>query len=323
VLLSLTFAFLLACGIDGNVLLSLTDGDYVQPRLSPDGKQLAVSRAFERADGNETTEVVVFDVATGREHEVLSRAESEKYEVYESYVQGLSWLDATRIEVQLGDGDVGSTTLTIDVNQGKVLREQGEEGDLVPAEMHDVLAGARAYRAHFTRQELETSLGSAIRLPSGRVFLERKLRGGLFLIEPKKRRLVRIGDLPSSLELRDATERDGEVLFVVANTEQARLDAYRDGRVRTLATWLGVPRDQRAELRFIAPQRTFIFMRPYITYEPASATLRELVDGQAVPRSLGPHADDFSVSADGSRFALSEWAGTKRNVCVVEGWSFR
>lgn len=124
-----------------------------------------VARAVERADGAETTDVVLVELASGATRELISRQQAELNETYETFVTGLRWLDDRRVEVSLSDGDVGGTDLMVDASTGTILRrENNEDANLLVSsefEFTDVAAGARSYRQHFTREELERSLGSA------------------------------------------------------------------------------------------------------------------------------------------------------------------
>lgn len=125
------FALVLALCI-GSPVLTLEDHDYVYPRLSPDGQRLLVARVKLRPDGSETTSVQIVDVGSGKSRELVSEALAQENEVYETYVTDLRWDGDGRIEVDLSDGDVGGTLLTIDALTGKVLDTKIEdEGDVV------------------------------------------------------------------------------------------------------------------------------------------------------------------------------------------------
>src|SRR4028118_1580694 len=160
-------------------ILVLDDHDYVYPRLSPDGARLLVARAIQRADGTETTDVILVDVVSGAERELISRSEAEKNETYETFVIGLRWLDDRRVEISLSDGDVGGTDLLVDVPTGTILRAHDADGgdSLVPDGFADVAADAAFYSRHFSREELEQSLGSsAVRLDAMAILVQRVAR---------------------------------------------------------------------------------------------------------------------------------------------------
>lgn len=172
-------------------LLVLDQHYYVYPRLSPDGARLLVARAVERADGAETTDVIVIDVASRAERELIIRREAEANETYETYVVGLRWLDDRRVEVSLSGGDVGGTDLLVDVASGEILRTHYlDDGDsLVPRDFADVASDAAFYSRHFSPEELERSLGSsAVRLNPTAILVQRVTRRTttrpIFYIEP-------------------------------------------------------------------------------------------------------------------------------------------
>ena len=310
-------------------LLVLDHHDYVYPRLSPDGARLLVARAIERADGTETTDVILVDVVSGVQRELISRSEAEKNETYETFVIGLRWLDDRRVEVSLSDGDVGGTDLLIDVPTGAILRaDDADDGDsLMPNGFADVAADAAFYSRHFSREELERSLGSsAIRLNPMAVLVQRVARRTstrpIFYMEPAKRRVKRIASVPESMELRDGIQNASEIVFLTVGEDLASVHSYRGKSGKTLAMWSVPTRNQCPRIEAFS-SRIFVFVRPCTRSEPSQATLWEITPGAAIHRPLDENLDEFSASADGSRIALGVWRNGRRIVQVFGGFPAR
>jgi hypothetical protein len=298
------------------VLLTLDRHDYVHPRLSPDGKQLVVARVFERPDGNETTDVLLIDVASGKSRELLSRKEAEKHEVYETYVTGLQWLSSDRVAVSLSDGDVGGVTLTVDTKRRRVVAEEiHEEDQLIPPDLASFLANAERYAAEFDAEVLTSALGGgATRLASGGVIVHRQLGGGeqtsIFILDDDAQLVATV---PREEELGAAIEHDGRLLFTLNTDTSVRLV---DRELRTIAT---MPRTRNEYARFrVVGSKLYLFIRPGSTNEAAKGRVWELVEDALVPRHFDENLDDFSFSADGSRVAISYWKNGRRAVRVTD-----
>lgn len=273
----------------------------------------------------ETTDVLLVDLASGGARELIARSVAEANETYETYVSHLRWLDDRHVEVTLSDGDVGSTDLLVDASSGKILRtDQTEEGDaLVPAEFAAVAADWRFYSRHFSREELEQSLGSsAIRLKDGTILVQRTPRKGttraLFHIDTTRRRVERVANVPDALELWSAVRIGREIAFLLAGKDEISVHSYGRRQTRKLAAWSHPLRKQCPRIQAFAG-RLFVFVRPCDRSEPARATLWEVISGTAIIRPLDPDLDEVSASADGSIIAAGAWRNGRRIVQVFRG----
>jgi hypothetical protein len=309
---------LLAACLDAAPLLRLEEHDYVYPRLSPDGRTLAVAAARVRPGGAETTSVLMVDVASGRTRELVGESLAEANETYETYVSGLRWLDDDRVEVHLSDGDVGGTDLTVDARSGAVLRTQVEDAvDLVPPELAHVARDAKFYAPHFRGDELAMSLGSAAPLTRDRLLVQRRVRGErhapLFLIDSAKKAIRRVVTVPREYERSAVAESDGEIVFLLTSDSGVRAYSHRAGRTSLLAAWEAPMRGQCSRTERVGG-RWLAFVRPCDRSEPASGTLRDLRTGAVLLQDL----DEISFSADGTRAAIARWRGGRRMVEIID-----
>lgn len=110
-------------------LFTASDGDFVHPRLSPDGSKLIYADVLVR-EGIEGTAIYITDLASKKTRKLLSADDAEKYQAYKVFVSNIRWLDNSRVEVYLADGDVGMTCLTFDATSNAVVSERSiEPGD--------------------------------------------------------------------------------------------------------------------------------------------------------------------------------------------------
>ncbi len=114
--------------LSGRTLATITEGDFVHPSLSPNGRMLAYARVV-RDKNMESTEVLLMDLASGKRWTLLSRKAARRYAVYQAFVTAIKWIGAIRVRASIADGDVGVTHLTFDTRQRRLVREEDEEPD--------------------------------------------------------------------------------------------------------------------------------------------------------------------------------------------------
>ena len=103
--------------IPGEIIAEITDGDFVHPKLSPDGAYIACSRVIiEKAAGeqHENTEILIFDLRRKTKHTLLNANQARKYAVYASFVYNIEWLGNGKLRAYISDGDVDSIEITFD-----------------------------------------------------------------------------------------------------------------------------------------------------------------------------------------------------------------
>jgi hypothetical protein len=114
-------------------IADIRDGDYVLPKFSPNGRFLAYARVLSAQDelgkNFENTEILLFDTVAQRRTVLLAANQARNYAVYQSFVIEINWLGDTRLQVVLGDGDIGASFLTFNILSGKVVKtDYREEG---------------------------------------------------------------------------------------------------------------------------------------------------------------------------------------------------
>lgn len=99
----------------GSIIIELTNGDYVLPKFSPNGKYLAYSEVI--SDSNsETTQLLLLNLSDNSIDTILKPNTANKYATYKSFAIDLSWsIDGKYVFVTLHDGDVNSYKLKINI----------------------------------------------------------------------------------------------------------------------------------------------------------------------------------------------------------------
>ena len=90
----------------------------------------------------------------------------------------------------------------------------------MPSDFADVAADTAFYSRHFSREELERSLGtSAVRLNATGILVQRTARQTasqpVFHIESAKHRITRIATVPESVQLWDAVQIGPKMLLLM------------------------------------------------------------------------------------------------------------
>lgn len=120
--------------IRGRVVAEM-DGDFVHPAFSPDGRRLAWSEVVVDSV-TESTRVGVLELDSRQQRVLVTPEQALGWGVYASFATALEWRGADTLHAELGDGDVGSSTVRMDVPAGRVIDETydpgGEEAHIPP-----------------------------------------------------------------------------------------------------------------------------------------------------------------------------------------------
>jgi hypothetical protein len=128
---------------------SIDDGDYILPRVSPDGRALAYAEVtvFEGADFRmESTRLWLLDLTTRERTLLLDEGSALPYGHYAASAIDLDWASANEVSLHLHDGDVGVSTLVFDVRTRELTSESHFPGGPMSAEAEEM---ARRVRDEF------------------------------------------------------------------------------------------------------------------------------------------------------------------------------
>lgn len=237
--------------IAGTSLLSLVDGDFRLPALSPDGERVAFVEVV-RSDTAVRSRVRLrrLDADSGRILLGWDEVDAYGVAVYSPWVHSLRWRGADTLVAGISDGDVGTTTVALALPSGKVLSESYEQGDpsgdLGPAEAalrNRIVDAFPGWRPEVVASALR--MGQVLETDDG-VLLQKRYAG-----EDAHVRWLEwaTGDTTRVLSMPRALERRGELRPGVAVGERLLFPLVEDERVhlfefradRRLAWWGSVP----------------------------------------------------------------------------------
>ena len=327
-------------------VLEITDGDFVHPAFSPDGKKLAYSGVVVQ-ENTELTEIFVRELESGETARLLGADKSSGYAVYKSFVIGLEWKDNNTLVAEISDGDVDSTAVTFDVTKRKILSEEfSSEDDRIPA----LSPLGRRAKATFT-QWPEGVLGSALNQPLIRIGSETGPDAGpdvgpdasnvtpVALVVQKRHageddhiwrldfptgEITKLMDVPEQplQRLVGGTAKGDAILFALRQGSQVRFYEYRDGEVTELGKISTKEGGGWVDVKFAVWSHSIFLLRRHASYERGhnplflydASGLREV----EVPGDTKADLYDAAVSPDGNLLCLVLWRDDQRHLLVLE-----
>lgn len=266
--------------ISGRVIATITNGDFVHPAFSPDGRFLAYSRVLVSRDF-ENTEVVIHDLRTNRKTVLLNSKQAKKYATYKASVTGMKWTSARRLEVEVSDGDMGLTYLSFDPLSRKLLRERTEDLDLL---------------------ELETP-----RLSSGYETAYQQAR--LLFPSTSEEVLIRA--------FNDGVAFKSKIVLALQRGPKTYLYLYQDGKIDELGQF-NSSGPGAIEVKHTSPARVIFLLKTHAPYERGDNPLFVFDGRQLVRIKEYSELYDANIDSRGRRIVFSYWAGEKRHIAVKE-----
>lgn len=312
----------------GGRVVARMDGDFVHPAFSPDGRLLAWSEVVVDSV-TESTRVGVLDLASRQRRVLVTPRQALEWGVFSSFATGLQWSGRDTLVAELSDGDVGSSTVRMDVAAGRLIGQVydpgGEETDIPPR----FVSTRRRIQAAFPQLAADRvgAAGNYGTLLDGgdRVLMQHAHAGenrDLLLLDLPGRRqttLIRLEDASPGTWQLDGGARVGDALVFVVTDDTAafffehteRGGLRRLGRMRT-------PVRARLEPVHVAGDTALLHLR--------MGPVRELRDSPLLVYRAGrlERASDFAVLSDaavdpaGRRIAFVHVRDERRVVTVKE-----
>ena len=312
--------------ISSAVIATLENGDFVHPTFSPDGKTLAYSKVLVR--GNfENTEVVLYDLSTRRNSVLLDSRKAKRYATYKAFVTGMAWSSPRRLEVSVGDGDVGSTRLIFDPHKRKLLRQTAQDWDEteVPpmsAINHKAYEQAQAIFPSFPTKVLDHALRTTnvLVIPDQGIVLQTNDAGHdhnvSFLDFPNRsiKALINLS-ADSTRAFNGGLGFKSSIILVLSSEPDAYLFLYRDGKISVLGKFKS-PGFNTIEVKHVSSSKVIFLVRTHPTYERGDNPLF-VFDGKQLLR-IKEYAELYDTDVDprGQRIAYCYWVGKKRHIVV-------
>lgn len=308
----------------GKTIATIQGKDLVHPTLSPDGKFLAYSEVIVE-NKRENTAVRILNLATKQRFLLISPQVAAKYRTYSSFVSSMDWTRSDRLEVTIGDGDVGSSILTFDPFGKKLLSVRHEEGlELSPADERlckKILARfpkinqESLAKIMLLRQRLETP--NAVVL-SGKI-LDRE--HNLWLLNFQNRTILPLFQATDPLakaKIESSEVAGNGVIFLVLITDDERkfLVTYQHGQIAKRQPLTQVK--GRTKIIHATNNKIWIMSYVYATYEQGNNPLYLWENGKLWKSTDYDLLYDASVNNQGTRIAYCYWSRGKRQIAVKE-----
>ena len=313
--------------ISSALVASIKSGDFVHPTFSPDAKHLAYSKVLVKGDF-ENTEVLLSDLRTHKQSVLLNSKRAEKYATYKTFVTGMQWESRKRLEVSVGDGDVGSTNLIFDPVTRQLLQESfvsfddAETTPLSP-DYQKAYQQARGLFPSFPADVLENALqDTALVIPDRGIVLQKNYAGqdnNIWFLDFQNKSVRALINLPddSARAFNGAVSFKSSIILVLSRGPKTFLFLYRDGKISGLGEFNSKGFNQ-IEIKHASSSRVIFLIRTHAPYERGDNPLF-IFDGIQLLR-IKEHSElhDAAVDDGGRRVAYCYWVGDKRHIVVRE-----
>lgn len=313
--------------VSGGLIGTIKNGDFVQPTFSPDGKLLAYSRVRLKGD-SESTEVLLSDLSTHKQSVLLNSRSAETYGVYKTFVTEMQWGSTKRLQVSVGDGDVGSTDLIFDPTKRKLLQERFESFDeadttALSPDQQRAYQQAQRFFPLFPGNVLKNALrNAALVVPDQGIVLQKNYAGednNIWFLDFQKRSVRALLNLPAdaSRAFNGGVSFKTSIIMVLSRGPKTFLFLYQDGKVRGLGE-LNSQGVQGIEVKHVSPSRIIFLIRTQAPYERGDNPLFVFDGSQLLRVREYSELYDVDVDPSGRRIAYCHWVGDERHIVVKE-----
>ena len=323
-LAGLTYQPVKSVKFTGNTVQTLNRGDTLHPVFSPNGRYLAFTRVVVR-DETEFGEAGYLDLVTGKTTILLDANSSKKYAVYSSFVYHIAWLDNSRVEFSISDGDVDSSIITFNVSHNKEvgLRHSGADDEAVPTKEYDELAVRFASSFPGLESHFPGMLQQGVHLPPNRWVFQKDYANQdnhVWMLDRSADRpqvLLKLPDRNWHFALRQVIARGKDLLLVIAHENSVSLVLLDKKGVRIIDR-LPTDNHQSVTARQMGGKHDVYFTvssghvrtrDPAFLYRWNEGGLRKLVTRNNIIEA--------DVSANGKHAALVSWEGERRVIEVA------
>lgn len=316
--------------ISGETVAAISDGDFVLPKFSPDGKKIAYSKVIIEKDKGETTEnteVHLYDINQKSATILLDAKAARKYAVYASFVNELEWLNSNQLRVSISDGDVDSSILIFDTRTRRVSKKgYSNDGadEIYPAELKPVYSSLIKTFPEIPKDVAITAfnLQQIFKVGSrGAVaqfgYYEYDSNIWFFDFQTKKKQLlVEAPKDEKNFSLTGALEVENNVLLMVKNNKQTQFFSYRDGNVTQIGE---IDSGGDFQIKFTSAQKAFFLLKQPNSQSEKPSSLW-LFDGNELQRVTDvENLCDVDIDASGEQIAFCYWIDDKkRDISIRE-----
>jgi hypothetical protein len=309
----------------GKTIATIQGKDLVHPTLSPDGKFLAYSEVIV-VNKRENTAVRILNLATKQSFLLISPQVAAKYRTYSSFVSSMDWTRFDRLEVTIGDGDVGSSILTFEPFGKKLLSVRHEEGSgFSPAAERlrkKIIARFPKVKSEnltkimLQRQLVETPTTVML---TGKILDRRE--DNLWLLDFQNSKIASLFDATDPLakakiESSKVTGNGSILLVLVTDDDRKFLVTYQHGKIARRQPLPQV--EGRTKIIHATNNKIWMMAYVYNTYEQGNNPLYLWENGKLRKSTDYERLYDARVNSQGTRIAYCYWIDGKRQISVKE-----
>jgi len=310
--------------LGGKTLLVLEDGDYVLPRFSPDSQFLAFSRVVLQG-AIELTEIHALDLKSLKVKNLLNAKASLEFAIHKSFVSGFSWLNTTRLQAAVSDGDVNGVNLVFDVAVGRLVEKKSFAQSAPVSKPEKVLTPEQlAAFSSIPEPVLQNAIQSGYEITPKQFVVQKnywKQDSHIWWLDAEHRKLTKLIELPEDwiYSLRGAFAFDSFKILLLAYGPDAWLMRSNGNRLELLHH-LRVQNYQQTALRILHRRADRILFQVITGPEYEKRENRMFVYDQTGLQMVKESAPffDVDVDRDGKHIALSQWHSQRRKLVVRE-----
>lgn len=324
-----------AVKVSGKTLAVINTGDFVYPKISPDGSQIAYSRVIVQK-GMELTEIAVKNLKTNQTIVLLTPQASKKYATYQAYVSELEWLDANKLTAYVSDGDVDYTKLTFNVRTRRIIKTEysGDESiiddsALIPTDLKSAVQTIQTISPELPQKVVNTALqtgNGAFAVENRGVVLQHRYAGYeddiLFFDFQNKTEKILL-EVPTTSRMSPSLLGGfgfGENIIFFLSDGGVRIFEHQANETKLLTDYKpGNPGNDSAEfeIKYQTPEKVIFLIRPSSNTSEMRSSLW-LYDAQGLKKASD--VDNLlDVDIKANRIAFCYWVGKeKRHIIVKE-----
>lgn len=301
--------------ITGETLAAFTDADYVFPRFSPDGKQIAYSKVLieKTKDGQtENSEIHLYDLQKKAKAILLNANQARKFATYASFVANLQWLDTRRLRAYISDGDVDAAVLTFNTQTRHLMKTEYEgayDSAFNPPKMESVYLSLIKLFPEISKDFAITAfnVGQAFKIGNRGViaqFAHADTDSNIWFFDFQTKKKYLLSEVPKGVydfRLLGAFETAGKIFFTVDDKDKTRFFIYQNARTKQLAeTTFG----GSFQMKFISDKKA-VFLLKQPNYETEKQSSLWLFDGDSIKHVTDvENLSDADIEASGKMIAL-------------------
>lgn len=313
--------------ISGEVTATISNGDFLHPAFSPDGKTLAYSQVLLQGDF-ENTEVFLYNLRSRKKSVLLNSKTAKKYATYKAFVAGIDWRSPRRVEILVGDGDVDTSRLLFDPNSRKLLRERHQVWDepetqpLSPLYQKARNQAVSVFPA-FSRAVLDNALrNTALVIPDKGIVLQKAYAGNddnIWFLDFQNNSIKSLINLPpdSSNAFDGGVSFNSSIILLLSHKQKGHLFLYRSGKIKGLGEFNSTAFRQ-IEVKHRSSSKVIFLVRMHASYERGDNPLFIFDGEQLFLVKEYSELHDASVDQSGKQIAYCYWEGDKRHIVVKE-----